>query len=130
MSTRTWLESAQEKYRGDAVYQTEALALSVGSEIRRIMKQRGLTGLELAKRLGVSSAYVSRLLNDNPNLTLKSLAKISVALEAQWEMPRLASCELPRGQELQRGRPQNRVQQSGDDRRHRVAGAPPPISAR
>jgi transcriptional regulator with XRE-family HTH domain len=38
---------------------------------------------ELARRLGVSRAYVTQLLGGKPNMTLATLAKIAIALDCE-----------------------------------------------
>jgi len=51
-------------------------------EIVKIMTQNKISQAELAKRLKVSQPYISKLLQGE-NLTLKSIAKITDALDYQ-----------------------------------------------
>lgn len=44
------------------------------------MKHLGLSKSDLAKRMGVSLQSLSKLLNSQPNMTLKTIAKIELAL--------------------------------------------------
>ncbi|MBM3498125.1 MAG: helix-turn-helix transcriptional regulator [Armatimonadetes bacterium] len=44
------------------------------------MNKHGISRAELARRLGKSRAYVTRMLNGQPNMTLKTLTLIAVAL--------------------------------------------------
>ena len=44
------------------------------------MKRLGLSKSELAKRMGISLQSLSKLLNSQPNLTLKTIAKFELAL--------------------------------------------------
>ena len=87
---KTWFESFLEEHGNDPEYLTEKLVLRINREIRRRMHELGVTQTELADRLGVSQAHVSRLLN-NRNLTLRSLAVLADALDAEWEEPRLTA---------------------------------------
>jgi transcriptional regulator with XRE-family HTH domain len=86
---RTWFDQAIEELQDDVDFLTEEAALHLVSEIRRVMEEAGVTQAELARRIGKSRAYVSRVLNYNPNMTLRSLVVLAHALEAKWEPPRL-----------------------------------------
>lgn len=55
-------------------------ALDLSYAIFCEMESQGLTRRQLAKKMGVSSARVSQLLNLQPNLTLKTIAKFELAL--------------------------------------------------
>lgn len=75
----------REKKRNPS-YQAEKLSLAVTEEIAKAMAAKKVNKAELARRLGVSKARVTRLLNGSPNLTLKTLAYIGVALESEFEI--------------------------------------------
>lgn len=62
------------------------LALSVSTEIYQIMAEKGITKADLAKRLGTSKAYVTKILTGDANLSLKTLAKIQNALNSQFKI--------------------------------------------
>ncbi|PYS47601.1 MAG: hypothetical protein DMF68_15600 [Acidobacteria bacterium] len=47
------------------------------------MKQKGASNVELARRLGKSRAYVTKVLQGSTNFTLESLVKIARALDCQ-----------------------------------------------
>ena len=44
------------------------------------MKHLGLSKSELANRMGISLQSLSKLLNSQPNMTLKTIAKFELAL--------------------------------------------------
>ncbi len=71
------------KKRKDPQYQAERLSLEVTEELARLMTEQGVTKADLARRLGVSKARVTHLLNGTPNMTLKTIAAAAVALEAE-----------------------------------------------
>jgi transcriptional regulator with XRE-family HTH domain len=50
------------------------------------MEERGVTRSELARRLGTSQAYITRVLSGHANLTLKSMSKLAVALGLQLDV--------------------------------------------
>ncbi len=58
----------------------ETVVLDVTERICEVMKREGITRAELAKRIGKSPAYVTKFLNGQPNMTLKTLVGIAVAL--------------------------------------------------
>lgn len=59
--------------------------MTFGEEIRRIMKMRGIKALTLARRMGVSCAYVSQLLTGIRKPGRETLLKLSKALEVPPE---------------------------------------------
>jgi transcriptional regulator with XRE-family HTH domain len=62
------------------IFALEELRAEIQYDILRMLHEDGITKAGLARELGVSSARVSQLLDDDANLTLETLAKISVAL--------------------------------------------------
>ena len=49
--------------------------------IHTLIKQKGLTQKELAKKMGKKPSEINKWLNNEHNLTLKTLAKLEVVLE-------------------------------------------------
>ena len=56
------------------------LSAEIIARIDTILKEKNITQRELAKKLGKSEAVVSRWTTGFPNLTLRSIAELSVAL--------------------------------------------------
>lgn len=56
------------------------MKLQIASDIYAAMETQGMDQSELARRLGKSRQYVSRVLNERTNFTLDSLARIACAL--------------------------------------------------
>ena len=52
----------------------------MNERICELMEQKNISRADLARKLGKSRAYITRLLNGQPNLTLKTLTQIAVAL--------------------------------------------------
>lgn len=86
---RTWGEALEAELQSDLESLTEMLVLRVNGAIRRRMCETDITQTDLAAKMGVSQPYISKLLNYNANLTLRSLARIAWALEAEWVEPEL-----------------------------------------
>ena len=55
--------------------------MSLGTRIRQLRKQSGISQRQLARRAGITSAYVSRLENDlNPNVSAKVVYNLARGL--------------------------------------------------
>lgn len=51
-------------------------------DICRLMEEKKVSKAELARRLGTSRAYVTKLLGGNANFTLATMTKVAMALDA------------------------------------------------
>ena len=60
------------------------LVTEVTNGINWLMRERGLTRADLAARMGVSPGRVSQILGGGENLTLRTLAMLSTALDARF----------------------------------------------
>jgi transcriptional regulator with XRE-family HTH domain len=63
-----------------------ALVTQLTNEITWYMRERGLTRADLAARMGVSPGRVSQILGGGENLTLRTLAALSTALDAHFDV--------------------------------------------
>lgn len=82
MSNQTYPEW-QEKWAEDREsleYKLEGVIIDVTEGILERMEQLGINRTDLAKRLGVNKAAVTKLLRGSENLTLKTLVKVASAL--------------------------------------------------
>lgn len=68
------------RYQHDPDYVAEGMDLEVAEQVVLLLEQKGMSRTALASAMGVSQAFVSRVLNAPPNLTLRSIAKLSLAL--------------------------------------------------
>lgn len=64
-------------------FAVESLVLEATEVVSRLMHEQGLTKADLARRLGKSRAWVTQLLNGSANMTLRTLAEVLVALDAE-----------------------------------------------
>jgi transcriptional regulator with XRE-family HTH domain len=71
------LKEAQESLE----YWTEAAILDFTEDLTRLMKEKGMTRSQLAKKIGSSQAYVTKVLGGNVNFTLASMTKLARALD-------------------------------------------------
>jgi transcriptional regulator with XRE-family HTH domain len=74
---------ARKRRKPDAtrLLREEELIRQANEMIYATMKRRGVTKAELAKRMGKTPAYVTQILAENRNLTLRTIADIALALE-------------------------------------------------
>lgn len=56
------------------------LSASIIARIDEILKKKGMSQRDLAKKMGCSEAVISRWTTGFPNLTLRSIAALSIAL--------------------------------------------------
>jgi transcriptional regulator with XRE-family HTH domain len=62
------------------------LVTQLTNEINWCLRERGLTRADLAARMGVSPGRVSQILGGGENLTLRTLAALSTALDARFDI--------------------------------------------
>jgi plasmid maintenance system antidote protein VapI len=67
-------------------YQVDRLKVEISERIYNVMKEQGVSNAELARRLGKSRAYVTKLLRGTTNFTLESLVRIGRALSCEVEL--------------------------------------------
>lgn len=102
----TWFSDKHEAFREDPEYVAEELALDLVMAITRRMRELGLNQSDLARKIGTSPAFVSQLLHGKPNMTLLTLAKLSVALGLDCKIAlQTAEEELPEHADVQRKPP-------------------------
>ncbi|MDM1450423.1 helix-turn-helix domain-containing protein [Myroides odoratimimus] len=60
----------------------------IGSKIKAIRKEKGLTQTQLGKLVGVQKAQISKIENNTSNVKITTLLKVLNALEAKltWEI--------------------------------------------
>ena len=57
-----------------------ALSAKFALLVRRILREEGMTQKEMARRMGVSSVQVTKLLSGKENISLQTIAKVEKAL--------------------------------------------------
>src|SRR3989441_6467712 len=80
MNAEKWFKDELQTVRKTFEYRLEKILIQLGEDICRLMRDQQISRAEVAERLGVSRAYVTKGLNGNPNLTIKTLLKLSDAL--------------------------------------------------
>lgn len=81
MNAERWFEEQLDKFKDDVEFLTEKVILDFTEQVVACMEKRGINRAELAKRLGVSKAFITKLLNGNPNLTIKTMVSLAKTLD-------------------------------------------------
>jgi len=79
MEKAAWYEELRKEFDNDPEYWAEGLKLDFAEEVGRLMEEQNVSRAELARRLGTSPAYVTKILRWTANLTLTSMSKIALA---------------------------------------------------
>lgn len=64
-------------------FELEQAKVEIAEQIQRFMQEQNISNVELARRLGSSKAYVTKILQGNANFTIESLIKISRSISCQ-----------------------------------------------
>ena len=83
---RGWLDDDLEELADDPEFHTYGLLIEINEGICARMDALGMSRAELARKLGVSRAAVTKMLNGQPNMTLKRLVTVAMALHAEVEV--------------------------------------------
>ncbi|WP_230180683.1 helix-turn-helix transcriptional regulator [Aquabacterium sp. CECT 9606] len=68
------------KSRETSSYQAERLCVDFLAELNAAMKSQGISNSELARRAGVSPAYITKVFRGSSNLSTETIAKLSHAI--------------------------------------------------
>lgn len=79
----TTFSSLLDKARKRESYWTARAVHEFTEDLCRLMEQRGVTKAELARRLGSSPAYITKVLRGNTNFTIESMVRLARALDGR-----------------------------------------------
>lgn len=85
MSKRTFKDLFRDAEKSDA-YRTELAILRFTEDMVRAMGDKGVTRAELARRIGTSPAYVTKILRGSTNFTLATIVRIAHALNMRVDV--------------------------------------------
>ena len=86
MSTSKWFDKHVAERRRHPEFILEQLTLDITDAVCRAMEEKGLSRSDLARRLRVSPAYITKLLNSTSNLTLRTLVNLALALDLEVDV--------------------------------------------
>lgn len=78
-----WFKEKYDKFKDSPAFITEGILLELNEKIVAKMEELNITRAELAKRLGVTRPFITKLLNGNHNLTVKTMVSIAQALACE-----------------------------------------------
>jgi transcriptional regulator with XRE-family HTH domain len=79
-------EVAQWEPKRRLEYERTRIRVLVTARIENLLEGMGLKQSDLAKRISKSSAWVSKLLSGNQNVTLDTVAEVGWALGVRWDI--------------------------------------------
>ena len=79
----SWIENYIDQNQYTTEFQTELSIIDLNEKIIAKMDEKKVNRVELAKRLGVSKAFITKMLNGNPNMTIKTINSLALALDCQ-----------------------------------------------
>jgi transcriptional regulator with XRE-family HTH domain len=79
--TATWITELTKDEEGRRLLEQERLILEVTESIANVMEEHGISRTELAKRLGKTPAFVTKLLRGDNNFTLRTLSDVFFAMD-------------------------------------------------
>lgn len=75
------LEQDYKELLEDVEYHIEGLKAEFAEEVSKYLEEEGITRAELARRMGTSPAWITKMLRTNWNMTMETMAKLAFALE-------------------------------------------------
>jgi plasmid maintenance system antidote protein VapI len=96
-TTERFTDLLQRAEQSDA-FQIDRRKAEISERIYQAMKQQDVSNAELARRLGKSRAYVTKLLRGTTNFTLESLVRIGRALSCEVEFELLPKVRQAKAQ--------------------------------
>jgi transcriptional regulator with XRE-family HTH domain len=85
LSAAEWFAEFTKKLEQDGRLQIDAAKLELSEQIFKAMEANQVSEAELSRRLGVSRAYVNKILQGDTNFTIETLVKIGIALGAEFK---------------------------------------------
>lgn len=85
-------EQMFKKLENDSAYKAELDFLSVTEKIVGIMERKGISRSDLARNIGCTPAYVTKLLRGSVNFTMLTMRKLADALGCNIEY-RISDCD-------------------------------------
>jgi len=86
MQEKNWFANKIDRYAEDTEFLTEEAILDFTEKLVAKMLELQVTRAELARRLDVSKTFVTRLLNGNSNMTIKTMVSIANVLECRLNL--------------------------------------------
>ena len=95
MQPQTFRELFKEAERHEDYWVAGAI-LAFTEDLTRVMEREGVSRAELARRLGATPAYVTKILRGNVNFTLATMVRLARALGTELQVQLTPAQEHPR----------------------------------
>lgn len=79
--TANWIRKLERDEEGRQILEQERLIIEVTEAIATLLQEQEVSRSELARRIGTSPAFVTKLLRGNNNFTLRTLSDVFFALD-------------------------------------------------
>jgi transcriptional regulator with XRE-family HTH domain len=86
MAIAEWFQDELDNAAASPGFMLEGLLWDFKERVATLLEERGLTRTELAERMGVSPAYVTKVLRGNRNVSLHTICKFAAALGQTAEL--------------------------------------------
>jgi len=86
MQTKNWFTEKLDKFANDPEFLAEEAILEFTEKLVAKMQEQKVSRAELAKRLDVSKSFITKLLNGNPNMTIKTMVAIAAMLDCRLNL--------------------------------------------
>ncbi|KAF0159802.1 MAG: Fis family transcriptional regulator [Syntrophaceae bacterium] len=80
-STEKWFGDLFDSYKDDFDFRLEALVFELTEQISKKLKEEKISRKQFAEKLNVTPAAVSKILNGNPNFTIRTLLSMADVLK-------------------------------------------------
>lgn len=80
-STEKWFGELLDSYKDDFEFRLEALVFELTEQISKKLKEEKISRKQFAVKLNVTPAAVSKILNGNPNFTIRTLLSMADVLK-------------------------------------------------
>jgi transcriptional regulator with XRE-family HTH domain len=86
MQTKSWFTEKLDTFANDPEFLAEEAILEFTEKLVAKMQEQKISRAELAKRLDVSKSFITKLLNGNPNMTIKTMVAIAAMLDCRLNL--------------------------------------------
>lgn len=83
---RKWFKDLLDEFKDDVDFISEGKIIDITEKIVARMEEINITRKQLAERLNVSKAYITKMLRGNINFTLKTLVALGKVLDCDMQI--------------------------------------------
>jgi plasmid maintenance system antidote protein VapI len=80
---RGWADAFMASFESDASALSDLLKMQVTEQILEIMREKNISRTDLARSLGCSKAFVTKLFSGTANVTIETMARMALAVDSE-----------------------------------------------